>query len=286
MLKLLARLPLGLLYAVAPLAALAMRHLWRYRLPVVRENMAAAFPNMAGAQRNDLERRFYRNLADMLMESVKAAVLPRSELRERVQVKDIAVAETYFRQGRSVILLAAHQFNWEWMLLALSDKLSHPLGAVYKPLHISSAERFMRGVRARFGAVPMPGAQAFIEIMKRRNETWAFALVADQAESREVGSHWVNFLGRPAPFSVGLSKLAYMLQCPILFVATERLGRGRYSVRLAPLDEPPYPRDETRMIERYVAEAERCIREHPEDWLWTNRKWKDRPAVYGPAAEA
>ena len=54
--------------------------------------------------------------------------------------------------GTPVLLVAAHQCNWEWMLLALSLELGYPLDAAYKPLVDGWAQREMLKARSRFGA--------------------------------------------------------------------------------------------------------------------------------------
>ena len=58
--------------------------------------------------------------------------------------------------GTPVLLVAAHQCNWEWMLLALSLELGYPLEAAYKPLVDGWAQREMLKARSRFGAQLVP----------------------------------------------------------------------------------------------------------------------------------
>ena len=54
-----------------------------------------------------------------------------------------------------------------------------------------------------------------------------------------------------------------------------RVRRGRYSVRLSILADPPYDLDANEMIvERYARSLERDVRESPADWLWLQNKWK------------
>ena len=64
-----------------------------------------------------------------------------------------------------MLLAAAHQCNWEWMLLALSLELGHPLDAAYKPLVDPWAEREMKKVRGRFGCRLIPAKQLLADII-------------------------------------------------------------------------------------------------------------------------
>ncbi len=69
--------------------------------------------------------------------------------------------------GQSVLLVAAHQCNWEWMLLALSLELGYPLDAAYKPLVNAWAEREMKKLRTRFGSRLVPAQDLLPDILKR-----------------------------------------------------------------------------------------------------------------------
>ena len=59
-----ARMPLGALYVFSDLAAPVVRHVARYRLRVVRDNLAKCFPDMAEKDRRAIEKNFYRNFTD------------------------------------------------------------------------------------------------------------------------------------------------------------------------------------------------------------------------------
>ena len=59
-------------------------------------------------------------------------------LRERVAILNPEVVERCKAQGRSVILLAGHVCNWEWLLLAAGAHLGIPIDVVYKPLRLAA----------------------------------------------------------------------------------------------------------------------------------------------------
>ena len=60
-------------------------------------------------------------------------------------------------RGKPVLLLAAHQCNWEWLLLAFSTQLGMPVDAAYKPLveslggtrDVRAAQPLRRAARSR-----------------------------------------------------------------------------------------------------------------------------------------
>ena len=89
LLKLLALLPLPVLYLLADVAAPVLHHVVRYRRKVVRGNLASSFPEKTDAELRRIEREFYRNFADNFVETLKLLHITdreigRASCRERV----------------------------------------------------------------------------------------------------------------------------------------------------------------------------------------------------------
>jgi KDO2-lipid IV(A) lauroyltransferase len=101
-------------------------------------------------------------------------------------------------------------------------------------------------------------------------------LLADQHFSRGPA---IPFFGRPARTSPTLAKLALRFDCAVHGARVERLPHGRFRVSISgPL---PMPKSGTRQ-ERIAAllasvnqMIEGWVREHPEQWLWLHRRWRD-----------
>jgi KDO2-lipid IV(A) lauroyltransferase len=284
MYRCLGRLPLSLLYPVAWCVYLFFYYVSGYRKAVVTENLANAFPDKSATEITFLAKKFYRRLAQTAVEIARARYMPRDAFRQRVQVVNPQLlVECSEEMTRTVIILTIHQGNWEWMLHGVSTELGMPLDPVYKPLHSPTADRFMREVRARFGARPVPMKMAPRDILGNRNRFRLVAMVADQSPIRGERSYWTTFLGREAAFYQGAEGIARALGSAVVFAQCRRLRRGHYQVRFHKLGEPPYQSPEGELTERYVRIAERAIREEPESWLWSNRRWK-RQRDGGPGA--
>ena len=178
--RLLARLPLTVLYRIADLLGWLAFHVFPYRRDIVRANLDKAFPDYDEARLRDVIRRYYLGFAEMLVEIIKSVSMPPEELRRRVRMVNLEAPRALLAAGQSVLLVAAHQCNWEWMLLALSLELGYPLDAGYKPLIDNWAEREMKKVRSRFGARLVPAKQLLADIIQRRDVVRAVAMVADQ----------------------------------------------------------------------------------------------------------
>lgn len=276
-LNFLARLPLRVLYVLSDILYVIMRYVWRYRRSIVQNNLRNAFPEQTPGELDAVEERFYRNFCDMFLETMKAGAISREELIERVEFTNIDVLETEAGNNQSVILLVAHQFNWEWLLLAMSIHAPHVIQAIYKPPHLKSFDRFLYAARTRFGAELLPQKRAVAEIRRQRDRLKVIAMLADQSESGVRGDYWTEFMNQTTAFSRNIQRLALMTQYPVYFGQIHKTSRGHYSVTGQELARPPYERDSTEVLDAYVRAVEEQIRAWPDSWLWTNRKWKRGP---------
>ncbi len=109
------------------------------------------------ATREQVIRDYYRGFADVFVEVVHSLRLSPGELARRVTLKNDEAVREEFARGKPVIVLAAHQCNWEWLLLGLSQ-LGVPVDAAYKPLLDSWAETRDAQAPIRVRCANDPGA--------------------------------------------------------------------------------------------------------------------------------
>jgi KDO2-lipid IV(A) lauroyltransferase len=281
LLKLLTRLPLPHLYRVGWVLYVLAFHVVRWRRRVAARNIANAFPEKSPAEHAAILRQSYRNLVDVIMEAFWAYGASADELTARVTIANPELITGRTTADQSVLLMTAHFCNWEWLLLAAGAELKVPIDAVYKPSRQKSVDTFLRNARARFGGNPVAYKDFVIEVMKRRTQTRAYAMVADQTPILQDEKHWTHFLHQDTAFYIGADKIARILKAPVLFVEMQRISRGRYVVHLSTIAEPPYRRgDDATIVERYARSLEAAIRRSPPDWLWIHRKWKYGKPVY------
>ncbi len=278
--RLAAALPWPLLYGLADILAWVAWRVIPYRADVVGENLRLAFPELDAQQLEEIKRRYYRGFGEVLVEVIKAARLPPEEIRRRVVLRGLDRVRERLAAGAPVLLVAAHQCNWEWMLLALSLELGFPLDAAYKPLVDAWAEREMLKLRTRFGSRLVPAQQLLGDIIRRGRTPRAIAMVADQEPRTSEHKHWTRFLNRDTAFYVGAEEIARATKFPVFFVAMRRLRRGYYEVAVEPLaegGETPAPGE---LIERYARRVEAQIRAAPADWPWSHKRWKLKRSLY------
>src|SRR5882672_74464 len=144
--RVLARIPLAALYGVAHLVAWMAYRVVPYRKQLVQASLATAFPELSEGELRAVRHRYYLRFAEMAVELIKASAFAPAEIRRRVRIVNLEEPQALLAQGQSVLLIAAHQSNWEWMLLALSLELGYPLDA-------------REGAAARYPQAPRRGAR-------------------------------------------------------------------------------------------------------------------------------
>jgi len=279
-LRFLGRLPLSSLYGIGWLVYGLTYGVLRWRLALSLGNLRNALPGLTDAERRRIARLSYRNLGELLAEVLKGATISEDEIRGRVRILNPELITHFTAQNRSVVLLASHHCNWEWLLLAAGAALDVPVDAVYKPQRVAALDRFLRETRSRFGGNPIPHKEFLVEVLKRKTSARAFALVADQTPGKSEEKYWTRFLNQDTAFFVGADKIARITRSPVIFVGMRRLSRGYYEAKLELLAEPPYSGDTTQIIERYARAVERQILASPADFLWLHRKWKYKKPAY------
>ena len=275
--RLLSRLPFWALYAISDILFVISFYLVRYRRRVVSKNLENSFPEKSAVERRKIEKEFFRNLCDYAVEMLKLLTISQHELANRVQFKNPEICQQYISQGQSLLNLASHQFNWEWLLTAGSFKLPGQMDFVYQPVRNSFFDQFSLISRTRFGAYAIRRDEVAREIVKRKGLVRNIALVGDQYPGlRQDKKYHTRFLNQDTVFFYGSNQLAILTQYPVMYYALRKIRRGYYETTIVELARPPYEKDSHNVVEKYIEEIERVIRERPAEWLWSHNRWKTR----------
>jgi KDO2-lipid IV(A) lauroyltransferase len=280
--KALTFIPLPILYGVGYVAYFVAYHLMRWRRDRAEADVANAFPDKPVEERREIVRRCYRNLADTMVEAFWGFGASPDAIKKRVTFEDPELIRNAIERKQTILLLAAHHGNWEWLLQAAGAYFPIPIDVVYQPQRIAALDEFLRDSRCRFGGKLIPREQFVYELLSHNGEPRAYALIADQTPRKKDPKYWTRFLRQDTAFFLGADKIARFLDAPAYFVSMWRTSRGHYTVRLEALAQPPYDElDDALIVERYARCLERAIIESPADWLWLQKKWKYAKPVPG-----
>ena len=277
LLKLISLLPFWLLYLLSDLLFFFIYYIFKYRRNVVQINLANAFPGKSSEERTDIERRFYSFLADMIVESIKSISITQKELTERYQFENLEAIKKHLNAGRSVIAVSGHYGNWEWGPLGIVLELDCDILVVYKPLSDKKFDHLINSIRSRFGTIMIPMKQTLRKVAEYKNKPHVLVLVGDQTPTRDESQYFTNFLNQPTAVFLGVEKIAVKTNNPIIYFSIKRIKRGYYKSVVKELINNPKDCAEYEITDAHTRELEDLIREMPDYWLWSHKRWKFKP---------
>jgi KDO2-lipid IV(A) lauroyltransferase len=253
---------------------------------VVIDNLKKSFPEKSDQEIKQIARRFYRNLGDIIVESLKVIGLSEKQLQKRVSYKNYHILEDRLKGGSSVIVMTPHSGNWEWLLLACSYllvKSGFGVDAVYSPLSSQFFDRLMIKIRSKFGADPTPMNMVLRNVIKHKRDKSnprVVAMVADQRPLPNESNYWTEFLHQETAFFIGSERIARKVGFPVVYTSIRRLKRGHYEVNFQEVADPPYQKlsstEEMPIIEQFARLVEKDIQASPDQWLWSHKRWKHK----------
>lgn len=270
-------LPFKVLYLKSDILFLLLYHVVRYRREVVEKNLLNAFPEKSPEERKKIEKRFYRHLSDMFVETLKPIHLSHEQMKKRYAVRDTSLTDRFFEEGRDVVALGSHYNNWEWVsAMQLSSR--HKVLTIYKPLKNKKFDKYLLKIRAKFGIQLTPMNHIIRDLVKCRGEnirtsSW---FIGDQTPPKNDNAMWTTFLNQDTGFFRGAEKVAVKYDMPVIFVHIIKMKRGFYELDYKLITEHPREEEPNFIISRYASMLEEVIRSKPEYWLWSHRRWKHK----------
>lgn len=210
-------LPMRILYLFSDFIYFLLYSLAGYRKKVVFSNLTHAFPEKTEEERKKIAKKFYRNLADQFIETLKLFSAGNEFIRKRCDA-DFSVVNYLYDKGRKCQLHSEHNFNWEYANLALPLHIKHTPLTVYLPLENKIFDKIFKKIRSKNGVFLLPSPEIRKAIMPYRNTLYALILLADQSPGNPKNAYWIEFLNRPAPFLKGGESSARLETYPLYFL--------------------------------------------------------------------
>jgi KDO2-lipid IV(A) lauroyltransferase len=262
------------LYAFFAALAWLMRVVLRFRWRTTCENLRAAFPDIDVAGRRRIAVENYQHFGQMAAELVAATRMDRRQLLARVEIGNLQLAREWLARGRPVLVLASHQSNWDWGMYAMAAALGHPVDVAYKPMKSAGADRVLCAMRGRWGVNLVPAKDLLSDLLQRRREVRAIAMLADQSPRTSEHQRWVRFLGRDTAFYAGPEQMARATRYDAIYVSMRRVRRGYYVAECMPLAEGSESLAPGEFTARYARLVELDLLAAPSEWTWGHRRWK------------
>lgn len=270
-------LPLRILYVFSDFIFLLIYYFPSYRRKVVRTNLRNSFPDKTESELAEIEKKFYHHLADLFVEVLKLTHMPEKELRKRFVINNLDLLERLHQQKRDIIAVMAHYNNWEWLTI-LPPQTSYKCISIYKPLHNRRFNDLVNAFRTRFGMVLTPMQSIIRELIedRRNNINTVSAFINDQIPPKNDIKYWTRFLNQDTAIYLGAEKVAMKYDMALVYFHVKKIKRGYYSLNIDLLFEHTAGLPENLVTDTHVKHLEKIIRENPQYWMWSHRRWKHK----------
>lgn len=255
---------------------------WLPEHRIGRANLAAAFPEKSAAEIKQILRGVWDNLGRVGAEFAHIDRLWDYDLsrQRKGRIMDSDESEQIaFRMrddGKPALVFSAHLGNWE-----LAAVCAHFYGidttVVYRRPNMKAVSdevtRLRSGCMGTLVHTSMDAPGKLLEALQRGSHV---AMLVDQYSSIGVD---VTFFGRRTKANPLLARLASHIDCPIYGIHVVRHPGNRFRVEvtdeIAPVHDATGKIDVPATMQVITSVVEGWVREHPEQWLWVHRRWRD-----------
>ena len=275
--RLLAGLPLGVLYLISDLVYPILYYMVRYRRRLVRKNLRCSFPEKSEQEIIRIEKAYYHHLCDVFIESFKCLNISDEEMRQRVEVLNYELPERIAGEGKNVFMLTGHCGCWEWAQ-EISVRYKNPkiTCEIYRQIRSPYFSSLMHEVRSRWNTVQIEMKQTVRTLLKMKamGEPFSCGFLIDQRPSTRVLDH-LTFMNQDTMFVPGAEEIAKKANADLVYLDVEKTSRGHYRLTFREMFVPDdlknrnYP-----FTELYFRMLEKTIRRQPEIWLWSHNRWR------------
>jgi len=270
-------LPFFILYGFSDFLFVVFFYVVKYRKKVVFTNLRNSFPDKSEKEIKKIAIKYYHNLCDLLVEVIKAKTISLNGMSKRIKYKNMEIVDRLYCEGRSVMAVCGHIGNWEWVGMSMKFSLNHKPFAIVKPLSSKFWENYITRLRLRFAKEGLVPFKQTLRVLLKNREYKTLTLIAgDQTPTKSEIGYWTTFLNQDTPLFSGIEKIAKSLDMAVLFFNIQRVKRGYYEIEISVLTENPKDTAENEITEMHVRALEKAIIEHPDNWLWSHRRWKHK----------
>ena len=271
-------LPFPVFYFVSDLIFLLVFYVIRYRKKTVLENIRLVFPDKTDAECKRIRKAFYRHMVDMFLEMIKTISISSEELHKRFRFKNVEYLRKLEEQDKSLILMLGHYASYEWILALMLYGLKFQAFAIYKKIKNPHFDDLVKRIRQRFDAVLVPTVLAtkVVRDNEQKNKKAIYAMIADQSPKKSKIKEYIDFMGIEVPVFTGSENWAKQFNLNVIYLNIEKKRRGFYEATILPITEDAATEPPNAITEKFVRYLENQIREKPELYLWTHKRWKYR----------
>jgi KDO2-lipid IV(A) lauroyltransferase len=273
------KLPYRLFYMLSDFFFFMVYHVVGYRKKVVYNNLKLVFPEKKEKEVLRIQKDFFKHMCDMFMEMVKTMNLSKDQVKKRYDIKNIEVIQE-IEKTKSVLVVCAHYANWEWNV-SMNNYVQSKGYAVYQKIGNDYFDKWIKRVRERWNTTLITQKQTVKTVVRDKSigVTGIFGMVSDQSPQAHRAQYWSEFMGIKVPIFNGAEIMARKMDLAVVFLKVSKVRRGYYQAEFIPITTSGSETAKNEITDTFLKLTEQQIREKPEHYLWTHRRWKHRNKV-------
>ncbi|MEL6298256.1 MAG: lipid A biosynthesis acyltransferase [Pseudomonadota bacterium] len=247
------------------------------------DNIAIAFPEMSDAERRRLVNAHWRNLGRVMAETMQLDRI--LDEPDRIEIESLDVFLRYKDKLGAAVGVSLHMGNWELAIWPLAKSGANP-AAVYRSVNNPYVDQYLRDQRrdlypgGLFGRGRVEGDHGDDQKTARQITAYVrgggrLGMVCDLYDRSGMP---IPFFGKDARTQAIGAIIARRTGARIWMSRCRRVGTGsRFRIELKELKVPRSNNmsdDVRQTMTAMQAQFETWIREAPEQWMWSNRRWE------------
>ena len=241
----------------------------------IKANLAMAFPEKDTAEIDRLARGVLGNLGAVMTEFAHIEnIIDLERPDPYVEIVNLNEDPAFLAREKPCIFVSAHLANWELIAFALVTS-GYPTDGLYTPLSNPWLDRMIDAKRGIMKCNRIPRDNALRQLLKSLKQGRSVGMHTDV---RIDDKHLLPFFGTGAGITTVPAWLAVKTGFDIVPVYCVRTGHAHYRLSFYPaLSKPSADMADADAIRQITMEMIRMlesrIREHPDQWLCSNRRW-------------
>ena len=256
---------------------------WRFLAPKTRRharamaNLAKAMPEKTPAEREAIALAMWENLGRVMAETIQLDRLMDDPTRIEFERPDM-IARYKDKMGGAV-MASLHMGNWE-VAITVADAINGRPAGVYRVVENPYVDRYIHKIRRRlypgglFARGPNEGFETVLQISGYVRSGGTLGILSDLVDFKGVR---VPFFGHVIHATTAPAWLARRAGTRLWVGRCIRVGKeSRFKIAFKEIQVPRTANpnaDIFNITASIQAQFEAWIREHPEQWMWSNKRW-------------
>lgn len=272
-------LPYRLFYLFSDFVFFLVYHVVGYRKKVVRDNLELVFPEKSSEEIHRIQKEFFKHMCDMFLEMVKTMNLSKDDIKKRYHIVNVELMREIEKE-KSILVPCSHFANWEWNV-SLNLYVKSKGYAVYQRVANKHFDKMVKDFRSKWNTTLITSNETVKTVIRNHKEgtTAIYGIVSDQSPMVIHAHYWDKFMGITVPIFVGTETLARKMDLAVVFLKVSKVKRGYYQAEFVPITLSGKETEPNEITKKFIAMTEQQIREKPEHYLWTHKRWKHRDKV-------